>query len=257
MKNKFMVLALVFIFTGLFAGIGHAKFDLTNCMGAWLFDEGKDDVAGDMSDNKNDGKITGAKWADGQFGKALDFNGAGDKVDIVDNDNYNELDEITILSWVYLRRAVTSGTWNAIAGKNPYANGYLMWIDVPQEPCGLVYAGGARFDDRSGVQIELKRWYHLAFTRNAKGVMNFYIDGKMIKETASTAGPITINAGPLTIAGQSPQTLDGFIDEVMFFNTAMEEDVINSIMTGGLKGALEVTETGKLASTWSYIKTSR
>jgi len=213
-------------------------------------------VAGDISDLQNDGTISGAKWVDGKFDKALDFSNAGDKIDIANNDNYNELDEITILSWVYLRRAVTSGTWNAIAGKNPYANGYLMWIDVPREPCGLVYAGGARFDDRSGVQLELETWYHLAFTRNAKGVMNFYIDGKMIKETTSTAGPITINAGTLTIAGQSPQTLDGIVDEVIFFSVALEDDVINNIMINGLNGALAVTETGKLASTWSYIKTS-
>jgi len=184
MKTKILISASLCVFMGLlFTNVGYAKIDLANCMGAWLFDEGKGDVAGDLSDNKNDGKISGAKWADGKFGKAMDFDGVDDKIDVPDNDNYNELDEITILSWVYLRRAVTSGTWNALAGKNPYTNGYLIWIELPQEPCGLVYAGGARFDDRSGVQIDLKRWYHLAFTRDSKGVMNFYIDGAMVKRS--------------------------------------------------------------------------
>lgn len=256
MKNRFMVLALVFIFIGLFTGISYAKFDLTNCMGAWLFDEGKGDVAGDISDNKNDGTITGAKWADGKFGKALDFDGVDDKIDIPDNDNYNELDDITILSWVYLRREVTSGTWNALVGKNPYANGYLMWIQVPKEPCGLVYVAGTRFDNWSGVQIELKKWYHLAFTRAENGEMNFYIDGVLVKKSNSASGPISINAGILSIAGQSPQTLDGLVDEVILFNTVLTDADIKSIMTGGLKGATAVTEAGKLVSTWSYIKTS-
>ncbi|MBM3212077.1 LamG domain-containing protein, partial [Candidatus Poribacteria bacterium] len=222
--------------------------------GAWLFDEGKGDVAGDISGNKNDGKITGAKWGEGKFGKALDFDGVDDKVDIPDNPILNKLDEITIMSWVYLRREVTSGTWNAVAGKNPYPNGYLIWIQVPREPCGLVYAGGTRFDNRTGVQIELKRWYHLAFTRDVKGEMKFYIDGVLSKVAASTAGAISINAGPLAIAGQSPQTLDGFIDEVIFFSTVLSGDDIKSIAARGLSGATAVTNSGKLVTTWADIR---
>lgn len=255
MKGKVIRLALLcFIMGAVFTAIGYAAIDLKDCIGIWLFDEGNGDTAGDISDNKNDGKITGAKWGEGKFGKALDFDGVDDRIEIPANDSLDGLDEITILAWVYLRRAVTSGTWNSVAGKNPYTNGYLIWIEVPQEPCGLVYAGGARFDDRSGVQIDLKKWYHLAFTRDKKGEMNFYIDGALAKVAASTAGPISTTAGPLSIAGQSPQTLDGLIDEVIFFNVVLSEDDIKNIMTRGLNGATAVTNSGKLVTTWAYIK---
>ncbi len=231
----------------------YAEIDLETCIGAWLFDEGEGDVAGDSSGKGNDGDINGAEWAEGKFGKALEFDGVSSRVDIPDSDSLNDVDEITILAWVYLERAVTSGTWNSVAGKNPYPNGYLMWIEVPQEPCGLVYVGG-RFDDRSAVQIDLEKWYHLAFTRAIDGEMSFYIDGALVKTAPSTAGSITTTPGPVTIGGQSPQVLDGFIDEVIFFNTVLTEDDINNIMKNGLERATAVEPSDKLAVTWASIR---
>jgi hypothetical protein len=256
LKSRFILFCIyVSIFCLIFANIGYAKIDPKTFIGAWLFDEGKGDTVKDWSENGNDGKISGAKWIDGKFGKALEFDGATSKIDIPDSDNLNGLNEITILSWVYLRRAVTSGTWNSLAGKNPYSNGYLMWIELPQEPCGLVYAGGARFDDRSGVSLDLKKWYHLAFTRNVKGEMKFYIDGVLTKVATSTAGPISTIPGPLAIGGQSPQILDGFIDEVIMFNTALTENDVNAIMKNGLERANDVSSADKLTTSWGKAKT--
>jgi hypothetical protein len=37
------------------------------------FDEGSGKDVKDLSDNGNDGTITGAKWVEGKFGKALEF----------------------------------------------------------------------------------------------------------------------------------------------------------------------------------------
>lgn len=256
MKSRFILCCIyVSIICLIFANISYAKIDQKTFIGAWLFDEGKGDTVKDWSENGNDGKISGAKWIDGKFGKALEFDGATSKIDIPDSDNLNGLNEITILSWVYLRRGVTSGTWNSLAGKNPYSNGYLMWIEAPQQPCGLVYAGGARFDDRSGASLDLKRWYHLAFTRDVKGVMKFYIDGVFINTAASTAGPITTIAGPLAIGGQSSQILDGYMDEVIMFNTALSESDINTIMKNGLERANDVSSAGKLTISWGKAKT--
>ena len=93
-----------------------------------------------------------------------------------------------MLAWVYLRRGVTSGTWNAVVGKNPYPSGYLVWIEVPVEPAGLAFVGGARHQVRSGVQLDLERWYHLTFTRAGTGEMKFYIDGEFINEAAGPEG---------------------------------------------------------------------
>jgi len=76
----------------------------------------------------------------------------------------------------------------------------------------------------------------------------------LAKQANSTPGAITINAGALSIAGQSPQTIDGFIDEVIFFSSVLTEADIKSIMAIGLKGATAVSNIGKLVTTWSYIR---
>jgi hypothetical protein len=253
MDKRLALICVTLIAVVVFAGTGYAEIDLEACFGAWLFDEGEGDVAEDSSGKGNDGEIKGAEWVEGKIGKALEFDGATSRVDIPDSDSLNDVEEITILAWVYLEREVTSGTWNSVAGKNPYSNGYLMWIEVPQEPCGLVYVGG-RFDDRAGAQIDLDEWHHLAFTRDFDGEMKFYIDGALVQTAQSSAGPITTIPGPLSIGGQSPQVLDGFIDEVIFFNIVLTEDDISNIMTKGLEGATAVSSVDKLAATWGQIK---
>ena len=48
-------------------------------VGAWLFDEGSGDVAGDASGYGNDGMLmNGAGWTDGVRGSAVSFVGGGD-----------------------------------------------------------------------------------------------------------------------------------------------------------------------------------
>lgn len=251
--GSFLVFVGMMVTGMVFTGMCHAEVDFDACIAAWLFDENGGDEASDWSGNENHGEIMDANWAEGKFGSALEFDGAGSQVVIQDSDILNVLDEITILAWVHLRRTVTSGTWNALVGKNPYGNGYLMWIQVSSEPSGLVYSP-ARFDDRSAVQIDTDRWYHLAFTRAADGGMKFYIDGVMVQEAASNAGPIAITPGPLAIGGQSPQVLDGFVDEVILFSNVLEEEDVNQIMERGLEMAAAVSVEGKLATTWADVK---
>lgn len=249
------LIVISFVFTNM----GYAEIDLDACIGAWLFNEGADDIAIDSSGKENDGQSVGAEWADGKFGGALDFNGVDSRVDIPDSDSLNDVKDITMMTWVYLRRGVTSGTWNALAGKNPYTNGYLIWLDIsPLQPCpcGLVFSAGARFDNRAPVKLDLETWYHLAFTRASDGGMIFYIDGKSVGLATSAAGPISITPGPITIGGQSPQVVDGLMDEVIFFNTVLSADDINVIMSSGFLGASAISSADKLASTWASVKTT-
>lgn len=44
-------------------------------VGAWLFDEGCGDSVRDQSKNVKDGKVINAKWINGKFGMALEFEG--------------------------------------------------------------------------------------------------------------------------------------------------------------------------------------
>jgi len=254
MKN-FMLILLGFSLGMTFGTVAKAEIDLEACIGAWLFDEGKGNKAEDASGKNNHGKIDGAKWVKGKFGQALDFNGKGDFVEIPDSDSLTkDIEEISILAWAHLKRVVTQGSWNALVGKNPYPSGYLMWLEVPAQPSGLVYSP-ARHDDRANSQLELKKWYHLGFTRAKKGDMKFYIDGKLITEAKSGAGPIDTKPAPIMIAGQSGQTFEGLIDEVMLFNQVIDAKAIGQLMKQGFDRAFAVNAREKLATTWGRLRT--
>ena len=254
MKN-FMLILLGLSLGITFGTVAQAELDLEACIGAWLFDEGKGNKSEDASGKDNHGKIDGAKWVKGKFGQALDFNGKGDFVEIPDSDSLTkDIEEITILAWAHMTRGVTQGTWNALVGKNPYPSGYLMWIEVPNQPCGLVFSP-ARHDDRANFQMDLKKWYHLGFTRAKKGDMKFYIDGKLITEAKSGAGPIATKPAPIMIAGQSGQTFEGLIDEVMLFNQAIDAKAIGQLMKQGFDRAFAVNAREKLATTWGSLRT--
>jgi hypothetical protein len=75
--------------------------DKPSFAGIWLFDEGSGDVVRDISGNGNDGKLQGnPEWADGRFGKALDFNGSTDYVDVPHSDSLSITGDITIVAWI-------------------------------------------------------------------------------------------------------------------------------------------------------------
>ena len=79
-----MICASLIIMCLIPAGQSYAEIDPETVVGVWLFDEGEGEIAGDSSENGNGGKIFGAKWVDGKFGKALDFDGTIPKPGIPD-----------------------------------------------------------------------------------------------------------------------------------------------------------------------------
>jgi hypothetical protein len=84
-------------------------------VGQWLFDDGGGDVAKDTSGNKNHGKINNAKWADGKFGKALEFSGAASNVEIT-HAPVLSVEQFSLMGWVNVP-ALTGG-WQTIVTQN-------------------------------------------------------------------------------------------------------------------------------------------
>jgi len=81
---SFIVLCLIL------TGQTFAEVKMEDLAGLWLFDEGSRKVAKDSSDNGNDAEIPdGPKWVDGQFGKALEFDGSANFVTVPHNDVFN------------------------------------------------------------------------------------------------------------------------------------------------------------------------
>jgi len=241
----------------MFVGISYAAINPETAVGIWLFNDSSGGTAVDSSGNGNDGAINGATIVDGQFGNALEFDGADDNVDCGNDDSLDLTDAITIMAWAKLNEldqmAAILEKRDCGGGTNGYAllngwgrNTYMELTNLP-----LWIQGGA---------LEVDRWYHFAATwDSATGEASFYQDGTLV-QSKNGAGTITVNTVSLLIGqrtGGCTGNFSGTIDEVAVFNASLTEDDVADIMTEGLSEALgmaAVSPSGKLATTWASIK---
>ena len=93
--------ASLIVISLIFTGLIDAKIDTETIAALWLFDEGKGNSAKDDSGNANDGELNGdPEWVDGKFGKAINFDGAKDYIQIPDSSSLDIEDEISIVVYI-------------------------------------------------------------------------------------------------------------------------------------------------------------
>ena len=235
---------------------GFALVDPGSVVGAWLGDEGDGDVVADASGNGYDGDIVGdVGWADGRFGKALEFVGtAGSRVEIPHDDALT-LAEWTITAWVKLTPAPR---WTIVVVKDP-GNGlqtYALDLNEGGRVFAEVTSGGGWSDCGSSTTVHDDTWHFLAASYDGT-TLRVYVDGA--QEGEQNFAPGDENTAPVTIGDRmdSSQAIVGIIDDVGLFNAALGEDDLNDIMNNGLSNALglaAVEPDSKLSTTWGQLK---
>ena len=220
------------------------------------YDEGDGDVAEDLSGSDHDGKIDQPNWVDGKYKKALKFDGAGSGTFVtVESTEALNVNECTFMAWVHAehwdgtRQIVGKSVHGGCSGRGQY---------------GLFSEGGSfklRFETeggRSDIVTNLpdtKKWLHVAFT-NDGSTGKIYIDGKVVQE-GNVPGKLKTNDDPLRISQDCDRpnnVFAGMIDEVRLWNRSLSENDINKFKDQGVDGALAVTPSGKLSTTWGYLK---
>ena len=81
MRTLFLILTVA-ILPSLFSQAGKAIVDKSLLLYLAL-DEGQGNVIKDQSSNGFEGKVVDAKWVDGKFGKALQFDGQDDYAEVM------------------------------------------------------------------------------------------------------------------------------------------------------------------------------
>lgn len=261
----------IIVITLLFTCISYAKIDPKSIVGMWFFEEYKGDIAKDSSGNGNDGKIIGAKWVEGKFGSALEFNGASDYVDCGNDPILNPTSEITVAAWVQLASSQPAGLGWSIVAKGwdakitPYTLWHLNdWVGVQAGMYGFAfgtYAPGwavAGSPDSESL-AEDKKWNHVLGTFDGSK-FNIYVNGNFIASSPTSTlleNDVITTIGAYVEGGGIKYYFNGTIDDVAIFNVALTQDDIKSIATNGLSSALAVSPVspaGKLAATWAAIK---
>jgi hypothetical protein len=241
----------------IFSSQSFASIDPDTCVGAWLFEDISGKKALDSSGAGNDGDINGApKLVDGQFGKAMDFDGASDFIIIPDSGSL-ALEHLTMAAWVYLRsypedaRILTQEVDGA-----PYSTYSIM----------MSGAGYTKFEFRIALDNVRQRiptiadvptdvWTHVAATYDGENAV-LYINAEVDLEQPQS-GTLLTTDNPLYIGASQfwdPRFFDRLMDDVVLFNVALDQDQITELMEKGMGAALAVSSNGKLVTTWAQIK---
>lgn len=221
---------------------------LDDAAGIWLFDEGKGGVAADTSGNGNDGEVSGARWAEGKFGGALEFE-PPHVVRVEPSDSLNFKDQMTIATWVYMNKGVSD---TAIRRNGSY----LLEVQSATErvPGGYVFGiwsgGGFTGGVWGKTVVEPEKWYHIVGLYDGSE-MKLYVDGTL--EAAVKQGGDVDQAGELLFGTFGGEKFIGRLDEVIFFNRGITEAEIAELMKG-VEAVLPVSPQGMLTTTWSQLK---
>jgi len=256
MRQLILILALTYSIVGILPQVCIAEIDPETAVGVWLLDEGGGNTTKDASGNDHDGEINGAKWKDGKFGKALEFDG-GQWVSIESTPALQAGEEFTMMAWFY---ATDIGDWRQLIAKS---DEYLLRIDPPQEGnkmSAFVKPGGSWEPRASAGVPDEDTWIHFAATydsneKNEQLVV--YVNGK--RAGASTRpGDIAVTGNAVEIGRWGGGSyFVGIIDEAAIFNVILTEDDLTTIMDHGLAkalGGLAVAPTNKLTTTWATLK---
>lgn len=254
MKLRCLLTIMFIIFIiGMLVSSSYAEIDPDSILGIWLFDDGGGDVAEDSSENRFDGVIAGgAEFADGKFGDAIELDGVDDHVTF-GNDERLKPQTFTVVSWFNVQKTTghrhifqSGHDWNDMAG---------IVFRVTQNnnfAAGVTQGPGNTVSWVTGPVVGTDTWYHGALTFNGTTIV-LYLDG--VNVAASGGTQVLYDDRPIRVGSHTDANVSlfgGFIDEVAYFNEALEGEDILNIMNLGLEEAINITAVspaGKLAAT--------
>jgi len=206
--------------------------DIRNVIGYWSFEFDEGDIARNMMehDGADNGTIIGAKRVGGKPGcddqdddrpgKALEFDGVDDMVEVPASERLNITQNITITAWI-----------------KAYDNEGGLILDK-EGAYGLSLGEGLGikwviFGDEweTGVNITPNVWHHIALVYDFDSQKRLvYLNGKLVAEK-KTEIPIPISDKPLLIG----KSFHGVIDEVSLWRSALNEHHLSQIVTVGIE----------------------
>lgn len=230
-------------------------------VGYWKFDEGQGITANDSSPQRNNGTLTGAThvptWSNnGKFGKAINFDGVDDYVNIADASSIKPTGNFSMTMW--FNSTVTGKGFFQSWSQNTNLAGIRLWIN----------AGNFRFDigkntggsmDTDWKMLEYSATSYLDGNWHSIGAiydgvkMYIYLDGILKTSVDWTGNPgYAANnyprIGMLNNAGVELTALafSGKLDEVKLYNYALTADEIKLDMNQGK--SLQLSSVGTDAS---------
>ncbi len=231
-----LVLGLLFLFTSCKPLVGKATgFPEEGLVSYWDFDDVTDDGIADDVVGGNDGTINGgAAYVTGKFGKALQFDGTGDYVEVADDSSLHfGTGDFTLALWVKRGDAAYGGP--LISKVKKESSGPIKVLAfyisssslLPGNAVITTSSAGtpAKSNDVSSEESVDTIWTHLVVVRRGKR-LELYENGKL--DAFSSRDLVDFdNDQPLLLGKDvTPSFFTGLLDEVRIYSRALSADEI-------------------------------
>ena len=196
-----------------------------NIVAAWTFEEGAGNDIHDVSGNGNDSELVGgANWVDGKLGKALDFDGSTNYIEVPFDDSMKVLNQgdFTIAAWF---KVDVIPQKHVIFQQGDSGGTGRTWLFTHQDAGEIrSYLGGDT--TASGINAEAGEWYHTAVVVTEGGgtdTVQLYVNGEIAG--APFAIGMEDSEGNYFIGCHKNITdlTDGIIDDLVLINKALDE----------------------------------
>ena len=226
------------------------------------FDEGEGDTAKDSSGNGNDAIVYGnPEWVDGQFDKAIQFDGVDDYLEIPLKApiTFSKGDSLSVQAWIKSDDSPTKN--DGIVGNYRDSTEALWMLSMSGDnaadrgKCGFSVRDVGRTHSagvKSPKPLNDGQWHHLVGVRDqtAKKV-RFYVDSTLIDEVDDQTEDINSKQS-IWIGEHLQRYYKGIIDDIKVWNRPISEGEIAQSMKGA-----SVNPLGKLATSWGYLKETK
>jgi hypothetical protein len=226
---------------------GNTSADL---VARWKLDEGSGTIAADSTGGYDGTLIGDTTWVEGILDSALSFDGDGDYVDCGNDPIFNPSDSFSITFWAYIN------DWGDPWGRSMIGKGgdqdrggwsVRRFSDDTIDFCGAGLTGdgsgeGENHNMNSTTAPPLNEWFHIACVYDVNNMAYIYINGEVNRERATTGAVAATDASVYlgtrgNTAGTAPDDwgssfFDGMLDDVRFYNHALEEAELGPIMEG-------------------------
>jgi len=185
--------------------------------GVWHMNDATTSTILDSTSNDNDGTKKAANEpieAIGQIGKAQDFDGVNDYVNVPHSASLNITDAITVEAWINIKSYVKNGgilnkyvntavgSWFlALSDAPPYDKLYWKFYDVDD----VIHTGV------STKSLSLNQWYHIVWTYDSV-TPNIYVNG-FAESFPAINKALRLSLDPVNIGDVANNHFNGTIDE--------------------------------------------
>jgi alpha-L-arabinofuranosidase len=234
-------------------------------VGYWNFDEGKGSTAADATGNSYTATLqSGVLWATGKGGgSALDLTGASNSYAEVPFTVVNTAASFSVAAWVNVTTISGNQTFVSLDGNNVSA----FFLQLRADTGKFAFTRLASDSTSALTSVALATavavagtWYHLAGVYNATAqTLALYVNGVLqqtITYTGGWQGSGHAGIGRGRYFAGPVDFVNGLIDDVHFYNVALDYTTINTLITSAPVAypalTVEVDQTGPAISPLLY-----